>query len=84
LQVKKRINLYFLAIGIKADKFRPLRMTVIGPFDKIKSFKKIMAGSYRFVFIRLTRIQPETDRVDPVMNFGLNGICHLSHIVDLK
>jgi hypothetical protein len=80
LEIKQRIDLYFFAISIKTREFRFLRMAVISPFNKIKSLKKIMPNSYSFVFIRLGCIQPKTNRIDPVMNFGLNGICHLSHI----
>jgi len=68
LQVKQRLNIYFFAISVETQKFRIFHIVILGPFKKIKRFKKIMISG-NVVFIGLRAVKPEPDRVDPLVHF---------------
>ena len=44
LQIQQRFYIHLLTVSIKAQKFRFVEIIILGLFEKIKCFKKVVIG----------------------------------------
>jgi hypothetical protein len=68
LYIEQRFYIYFFAVGIKAKKLGAFWMISPGFLKKIESFKKIMIDCNIIFTIGLRGIEPEADRIHPIMD----------------